>query len=103
MIEATEKNIEKLISSGKVLVEIYTPTCVPCQQMKNNALAEIESEAKVILVNAMENMGAVDFLSTKGIGNISSVPILLFFEDGTLKKRAGFMGTKEEVLDFIEE
>jgi len=101
MIEATERSIEKLISSGKVLVEIYTPTCIPCQQMKNNALAELESEAKVVLVNAIENMGAVNVLSTKGIGNVSSVPVLLFFEGGVLKNRAGFMGTKEEVLDFM--
>ncbi|HUS50085.1 MAG TPA: thioredoxin family protein [Candidatus Paceibacterota bacterium] len=101
MIEATERTIEKLISTGKVLVEIYTPTCVPCQQMKNNALAEIETEAKVVLVDATKNMGAVSWLSKQGIGNVSGVPVLLYFKDGELKNRAGFIGTKEGVLSFI--
>jgi thioredoxin 1 len=101
MIREASNNFESEITSGTILVEVYTPMCRPCNIMKETVLPNVET-AEVLTVNAVQNPNAMQFIQ-RTAGSISSVPVLLLFKDGEfVKKHVGYMNL-EDVENFIGE
>lgn len=68
---------EILDSEGLVILEVYTPSCVPCKKVLS-VLEPISKNLRIIKANASVNDSLVQEL------NIRSVPTILFYIDGEL-------------------
>jgi len=85
-----------------VLVEVYTPLCVPCQDLKKNILPNVADKVTVLTVNAAENLEGLNIIQGS-IGSITSVPVLALFRNGGLCGVHRGTMTLEELEEFIEE
>ena len=90
---------KEVINSDKpVLLDFWASWCTPCQMIAPTieAIAEERSDIKVGKVNVDDNMT----LAQKY--RVASIPTLLYFEGGELKKQnLGFM-TPEEIEQWLE-
>ncbi|MBQ8399291.1 MAG: thioredoxin [Clostridia bacterium] len=87
---------EVLRAEGKVLVDFYADWCGPCK-MLSPILEELEKEGsvKVCKINVdEENALAVQY-------RVSSIPMLVLFENGKATKTTLGYQSKEKLLDFI--
>jgi len=81
-------SFDKVIASGKVIVDFWAPWCGPCRMLAP-VLEEIASEKSDIIV-AKVNVDDEQQLAVKY--GISSIPAVFYFENGTLKGRSlGYM------------
>ena len=87
---------EVLKAEGKVLVDFYADWCGPCK-MLSPILEELEKEGKVKVCKINvdeENALAMQF-------RVSSIPMLVLFENGqALRTTLGYQ-SKDKLLDFI--
>lgn len=99
IVHVNEENFRENISNDKVLVDFFATWCGPCK-MLSPVLEEIKedrSELKIVKVDVDESP-----ILAKEYG-VMSVPTLLLFENGELKKRqSGFM-PKEMLNNWIED
>ncbi len=99
IVHVNEENFRENISNDKVLVDFFATWCGPCK-MLSPVLEEIKedrSELKIVKVDVDESP-----MLAKEYG-VMSVPTLLLFENGELKKRqSGFM-PKEMLNNWIED
>ena len=90
---------EVLKSSLPVIVDFWATWCGPCQMLApvlEEFARENEGKIKVGKVNVDENRElAMEY-------RISSIPTLLLFVDGELKKQALGFQTKEKLAEFIK-
>lgn len=99
IVHVNEEKFKENINGGKVLVDFFATWCGPCK-MLSPVLEEIKedrSELKIVKVDVDESP-----MLAKEYG-VMSVPTLLLFENGELKKRqSGFM-PKEMLNNWIED
>ena len=99
--ETNVRDFQEDTSSGLVLVEIFNPGCVPCEQLRKEVLPLAEDHVdKILTLNASENVELIIELQ-KSIGAMMSVPILLLFEGGDYIARKDGMMSGDNLIDFI--
>ena len=99
IVHVNEEKFKKNINGGKVLVDFFATWCGPCKMLSPvlEELTEDRSELKIVKVDVDESP-----ILAKEYG-VMSVPTLLLFENGELKKRqSGFM-PKEMLNNWIED
>ena len=87
---------EVLKAEGKVLVDFYADWCGPCK-MLSPILEELEKEGKVKVCKINvdeENALAMQF-------RVSSIPMLVLFENGKAVRTTLGYQSKDKLLDFI--
>ncbi len=93
-----ENDFNSLISKGKVLIDFYATWCGPCQ-MLGPVLEEVANErgsGKIIKVDIDK------FPSLARNYGVMSVPTLILFEDGEIKKtNVGYLD-KDSVEEFMQ-
>ncbi len=99
-IVLTTENFEQevLKSSLPVVVDFWATWCGPCQMLApvlEEVAEELDGKVKVGKVNVDDQ--AVLAMEYK----ISSIPTLLLFENGEIKKKSLGYLTKDQLLDFI--
>ena len=100
VITVTKENFEQeVIKSEKpVLVDFWASWCGPCKMLSPivDEVAEEVSAVKVCKINVDEQM---ELARTY---RVMSIPTLILFENGQIKKQTmGYM-PKEDVLNFIK-
>ena len=96
VIVKDEKEFNKEIEKGKVLVDFYADWCGPCK-MLGEILKEVDKDKviKIVKVNVDE------FEDLARVYNVITIPKLLVMEDKeVINEHSGLM-TKEELLNFI--
>lgn len=99
IVHVNEEKFKENINGGKVLVDFFATWCGPCKMLSPvlEELTEDRSELKIVKVDVDESP-----ILAKEYG-VMSVPTLLLFENGELKKRqSGFM-PKEMLNNWIED
>ncbi len=96
VIEATTATFENevLKSDKPVLVDFNADWCGPCQMLKPTIeqLSDERDDVKFVSVNIDENDDlAYDY-------NVSSIPCLVLFRDGTEAKRSVGLKPKSEII-----
>ena len=96
--QITDKNFEKSIKKGKVLVDCYAEWCGPCKMLSPivDELAEEISDVTFYKLNVDDSDEIVRKYS------VMSIPMLLVFEDGELKTTSVGFKSKEEVKDLLK-
>lgn len=90
-ISINERNFEQEVMNhtGTVLVDFYTDSCPPCQQMApilDRLAEEFADTVKIVKVDASDN-----FILTEKY-NVTSVPTFILFKNGTNEKtKTGIM------------
>lgn len=88
---------EKVKQSGKVLVDCFAEWCGPCR-MLGPVVEKVSNEIDTCSFYKL-NVDNAEEISTKY--GIMSIPTLLLFENGELKKTSvGYVG-EEELKEFI--
>ena len=100
VIVLDENNFEEEVKKAdkKVLVDFYADWCGPCKMMAPiiEGIAEELGEAiNVGKVNSDENMELVEKYG------IMSIPTIMIFENGTVKKSFVGVTSKSEILDAL--
>ena len=98
--EINNKELKELVKKNKkVLVDCYAVWCGPCKMLSpiiDQLASEVES-TNFYKINVDED----DEISDEY--NISSIPTLLYFEDGKLKEQLVGLKSKDELLELIGE
>ena len=98
--ELNNKELKELVKENKkVLVDCYAVWCGPCKMLSpiiDQLASEVES-TNFYKINVDED----DEISDEY--NISSIPTLLYFEDGKLKEQLVGLKTKDELLELVGE
>ena len=95
LLHLKNENYEEEIKEGVVVVDFFATWCGPCK-MLTPVLEEISQDYKIIKVDVDEHENLA-----KKFG-IMSVPTLLIYKDGKIKKQLlGFM-PKERLLQEIK-
>lgn len=86
---------EVLQSPVPVLVDFWAPWCGPCRMLTPTLEAaerEMQGRAKVVKINVDEQPGlAMQF-------GVQSIPTIIFFKDGQLKKRVVGVQPKDTLV-----
>ena len=96
----TDQNFEEevLNSEKKCLVDFYADWCGPCKMMApviEGIAEELGDAINVGKVNSDENMELVEKYG------IMSIPTIMIFENGTVKKSFVGVTSKSEILDAL--
>ena len=93
VIEINESEFDEKIKDGKVLVDCYAVWCGPCQ-MLSPIVDELAEELNTISFYKL-NIDEADEIPARY--GIMSIPTLLLFENGELKKTMIGFKSKEEL------
>lgn len=93
VVEIKESEFDEKVKNGKVLVDCYAVWCGPCQ-MLSPIVDELAEEIKTISFYKLNIDESNEIPEKYGI---MSIPTLLFFENGTLKKTLVGFKPKEEL------
>lgn len=97
VVEIKENEFEEKIKNGKVLVDCYATWCGPCK-MLSPIIDELSEEVDTCTFYKIDIDDAEE-VSEKY--NIVSIPTLLLFENGELKKQMVGFKSKEELEEII--
>ena len=89
--EITDKDFDKTIAKGVVLVDFWAPWCGPCRlqaPILDKVAEKLGATARIVKVNVDDNT------ESAGKFGIQSIPTLLLFKDGTEANR--FTGVTSE-------
>ena len=96
--EIKDKEYEKKIEKGKVVIDCYAPWCGPCKMISPiiDALSEELKDVTFYKINVDDAEKIVmDY-------QIMSIPTILVFEEGKLKDKIIGFRSKSELLDIIK-
>ena len=94
----TDKEFDEAIKNGKVLVDFYAEWCGPCK-MLGPVVEEVSTEVSDVSFYKL-NVDESDEIVRRY--SIMSIPALLVFEDGELKKSSVGFKNKEEVKELLK-
>lgn len=96
-VKATNESFPQDIAEGLVLADFYSDSCIPCKRM-SPVLAELEEEnPEVKLVKLNINFSA----ETAAKYEVTSVPTLVFFRDGSEMQRISGAVRKAQIEEII--
>lgn len=95
MLHLEKENFNEIISKGTNLVDFYAEWCGPCKMLMP-ILEELNEKINIIKVNVDEHE---DLAREYGI---MSIPTLIFFKDGDIKKEIVGFKSKEELENIID-
>jgi thioredoxin 1 len=95
MLHLEKDNFNEIISKGTHLVDFYAEWCGPCKMLMP-ILEELDEKINIIKVNVDEHE---DLAREYGI---MSIPTLIFFKDGDIKKEIVGFKSKEELENIID-
>lgn len=95
MLHLEKENFNEIISKGTNLVDFYAEWCGPCKMLMP-ILEELDEKINIIKVNVDERE---DLAREYGI---MSIPTLIFFKDGDIKKEIVGFKSKEELENIID-
>lgn len=98
-VRATNDTFESEIGSGAVFVDFYSDSCVPCKRM-SPILAEIEDENPTVKAVKLN----INYDSETALKyNVTAVPTLIFFKDGSEITRIIGAVKKQEILNALNQ
>lgn len=97
--ELNEKDFDKKIGKGKVLVDFFATWCGPCR-MLSPVVDELSKEVKDYEFYKVDVDENEDLAARFGI---MTIPTLLIFKDGELKKTNVGLISKNDLLDMLKE
>lgn len=100
LVTITEKNFDKIIDKGVVLVDFFATWCGPCK-MQKPILAEVAKENAGKLTIGTLDTDQCPNLSSRF--NIRSIPCMILFSNGREVKRIIGYHDKQELLKEIAE
>ena len=95
MLHLEKENFNEIISKGTNLVDFYAEWCGPCKMLMP-ILEELDEKINIIKVNVDEHE---DLAREYGI---MSIPTLIFYKDGDIKKEIVGFKSKEELENIID-
>ena len=100
-INLTVQNFEdEVINASKpVLVDFWAPWCGPCR-MLSPVISEIAEEYAGQMKVAKVNVDEVPEMASQF--RVASIPTLMVFENGKLKKRASGFRPKDDILELLK-
>ena len=96
--EINDKEYEKIIKKGKVVIDCYAPWCGPCK-MISPIIDKISEEMKEVTFYKI-NVDEAEKITTDY--DIMSIPTILIFEDGELKNKVVGFRSKSELEELIK-
>ena len=97
-VKSTNESFPQDIAEGLVLADFYSDSCIPCKRM-SPVLAELEEENPgVKLVKFNINFGA----DTAAKYEVTSVPTLVFFKDGSEVQRITGTVKKAQIEEILK-
>lgn len=97
-VKATNESFPQDIAKGLVLADFYSDSCIPCKRM-SPVLAELEEEnPEVKLVKLNINFSA----ETAAKYEVTSVPTLVFFRDGSEVQRISGAVRKAQIEEILK-
>ncbi len=97
-VKSTNESFPQDIAQGLVLADFYSDSCIPCKRM-SPVLAELEEETpEVKLVKLNINFGA----ETAAKYEVTSVPTLVFFRDGSEVQRISGAVRKAQIEEILK-
>lgn len=97
-VKSTNESFPQDIAQGLVLADFYSDSCIPCKRM-SPVLAELEEEnPEVKLVKLNINFGA----ETAAKYEVTSVPTLVFFRDGSEVQRISGAVRKAQIEEILK-
>lgn len=100
VIELKEEEFnEKVVNSkGKIVVDCYAPWCGPCRMLS----PIIDDIAQEMHGYKFYKINVDDALSVMRNYQIMSIPTILIFDDGVLKKKEIGFKSKDELVALIK-
>ena len=95
--EINSEEFKKVIKEGKVLVDCFATWCGPCKMLSPiiDELSKEEKDIKFYKLDIDQNEDiAMEY-------KIMSIPDLLYFEEGKLKKQIVGLRSKDEIIDIL--
>ncbi len=95
--ELNEKNFDDNISTGKKLVEFFSPTCGYCK-MQRPVLEELSKSGLWI--------GTVDFEQSPALVqlyNVTAFPSFILFENGEIMHRFQGLQSKYDIMNILKD
>ena len=97
-VKSTNESFPQDIAQGLVLADFYSDSCIPCKRM-SPILAELEEEnPEVKLVKLNINFSA----ETAAKYEVTSVPTLVFFRDGSEVQRISGAVRKAQIEEILK-
>ena len=97
-VKSTNESFPQDIAEGLVLADFYSDSCIPCKRM-SPVLAELEEEKpEVKLVKLNINFSA----ETAAKYEVTSVPTLVFFRDGSEVQRISGAVRKAQIEEILK-
>ena len=95
--EIKDKEYEKVIKEGKVVIDCYAPWCGPCKMISPviDSIAEEKKDIKFYKINVDE----AEKITSEY--QIMSIPTILVFENGVLKEKAVGFRSKSELEELF--
>lgn len=102
ILDITDADFDREVMQSEVpvLVDFWSPTCVPCRAMAPviSALAEeFGDEAKFVKVNIFESNAVAGKLG------VSTLPTLILFDKGQMVERLMGVHSKEKLIELIDQ
>ncbi|WP_342223628.1 thioredoxin [Spiroplasma endosymbiont of Asaphidion curtum] len=93
VIKTDLSKFDEVVKTGKVIIDFYADWCGPCKMLAPifEQLSNEMKEVSFVKVNVDESQELAQRF------NISSIPTLLIFDDGQLKRTLNGYKSKEEL------
>ncbi len=98
MKELTDENYDKSVSSGYVLVDVWSESCPPCRKMAP-ILEEISKERQDITV---AKLCSDDYLNKAISLGVRSIPAFFLYKNGAIVAQWTGFKRKQDVCDIID-